>query len=170
MVSSKKNSNIKNDNNLGCTGRISILVQYAIGTILALVFISSLSHIEKLSNCDCSKLPYSKYLKEWFTFLIFFYVINFILFISSGEKCQENYLIVYPIMLIVYIIIGIISLVMVIRLFLYMRALKLNCKCAYGKMESFIYWYLFIIYTILFALIAISILLFIFSFLLTSFR
>lgn len=169
MVASKKNSIVKKENS-ACTGRIGFFISYAIGITISLVIISSLSHIEKLSNCDCSKLPYSKYIKEWFIFMIFFYVANFTLFFISGEECHETYLNLYPMVYTIYIIIGLISIVMLIRLFLYMRELKKNCKCAYGKKESFIYWYLFIIIAIWVSLIAITLLLFLFAFLLTNFR
>jgi len=49
--------------------------------------------------------------------------------------------------------IGIVEIVMLVRLFIYIRWLRNECKCAYGNEERIIYWYLIILFIIFFSII-----------------
>ena len=44
--------------------------------------------------------------------------------------------------------IGIVEIIMLVRLFIYIRWLRNECKCAYGNEEKLIYWYLIILFII----------------------
>jgi len=114
--------------------------------IIAIIIIVSLNNLEH-SNCKCYDLPHRKYLKEWFIFLIVFYLIMLTLFSVSNEACWihfQNYPLIYGLMLIV----SIINIVMLIRTFLYIRLLRETCECGYGNKEKFLYWYLIIIFSL----------------------
>ena len=140
MVISKSIS-ISNLNNKKCKyNKIFLFIGSIISIIIFLIIISSMTHLENLSNCDCANLPYRKYIKEWFSFLIFFNVAILVLFYFSNEKCYEDFM-NYPIINFSYMIVSLISIIMIIRLYLYMESLRNNCKCAYGIKEKFLYWF-----------------------------
>ena len=153
MVKSSK-SNTKSSSSFtsslpiqSCTmGNISMYSATIIMIIIAMVIITSLNNLEH-SNCKCANLPERRFIKEWFIFLILFYIILLLSFGLSNEDCWSsfyNYPFIYGIMLIV----GLVNLVMFIRLFLYVRLLRNNCSCGYGNKERFIYWYLLILFCI----------------------
>jgi hypothetical protein len=70
-------------------GNIPLFISLFIGIIFYIIIILSLSNIEKLSNCDCSKLPYKDYVKEWFVFMIFYIIVLAIVFSVSNFECWE---------------------------------------------------------------------------------
>jgi len=151
------------------TSNIIFYISQFIAVILYIVIIISLSNIEKLSNCDCSKLPYKDYIKEWFIFLIIYMVSLFIIFSLSDFKCYEVFL-NYPPLFITGIIISLITLVMLIRLFIYLNEIRKNCNCAYGNKEAFLYWFLIIYVSIIILLISISVILIIMTFFLYLYK
>ena len=54
------------------------------------------------------------------------------------------------ILIIIPVIIAIINIIMLIRLFIYIRKIKeLNCNCGYLKQQNIIYYYLIIIFSII---------------------
>ena len=140
------------------TGNIPLFISLTLGIILFIIIITSLSKIEKLANCDCSKIPYKDYVKEWFVFMIFFYIVGIILFSVSNFECWDMF-VSYPPMFIIKIIISLVTLIMFIKLFLYLREIRKNCNCAYGNKESFLYWFFIIYFAIIASLIIISIIL-----------
>jgi len=135
-----------------------LVAAFIIGITLNILIIVSLTNIEKLANCDCSKLPYKDYVKEWFSFIIFYKIVMLIGFSFSSFECWElfsNYTPIYVINLIVMLM----SLIMIIRLFLYLREIRKNCNCAYGGLEKFLYWFYLIYFSIILALITFTIIL-----------
>lgn len=141
----------------GCAvGNGTLFISFTLGIILNLIFISSLSNLEKLSNCDCASMPERRYLKEFFVFVIFFQLVMIISFAVSNFDCWEHFY-NYPIIFASYIIVGLLNLIMLIRLFIYVRLLKNNCKCAYGNMEKFIYWYFVIVFSLIAAVVVLAI-------------
>jgi len=134
---------IKN-NIIDCQNNTLNYYQYFFSTIyiiLYFIIIISLSNIEKLSNCDCSKLPYKDYIKEWFTFLIIKNISLLIIFSLSDFECYRLFL-RYPIILYLKLTIFLINIIMYIRLFIYLYEIRKNCNCAYGKKEAFLFWFL----------------------------
>ena len=121
-------------------------ISMSIGIIIAIVIISSLNNLEH-SNCKCADLPHRRFIKEWFIFLIFYYLIIFVLFSTSNEACWQNFM-KYPYIYTSILIVALVNVIMLIRLFLYVRILRDNCSCGYGNKEKFIYWYLLIVFSI----------------------
>lgn len=156
---SKVNSSLSKSSSSKCLVSNSVLVvAFIIGITLDILIIVSLTNIEKLSNCDCSKLPYRDYLKEWFTFIIFYKIVMLIGFSFSSFECWElfyNYTPIYVINLIFMLM----TLIMIIRLFLYLREIRKNCNCAYGGLEKFLYWFYLIYFVIILSLITLAIIL-----------
>lgn len=146
-----------------------LLIALSIGIILNIIIIISLTNIEKLANCDCSKLPYKNYLKEWFTFMIFYKIVVTIAFSFSSFECWELFA-NYPPYYIINFIIMLMSLIMIIRLFLYLREIKKNCNCAYNGLEKFLYWFYLIYFAIILSLITFSIIIIIFTSVLYIFK
>ena len=135
-----------------------LVAAFIIGITLNILIIVSLTNIEKLSNCDCSKLPYKDYVKEWFTFMIFYQITMIIVFSFSSFKCWELFA-DYPPFYILNLIVMLMSLIMIIRLFLYLREIRKNCNCAYGGLETFLYWFYLIYFAIILSLITLSVIL-----------
>jgi fumarate reductase subunit C len=103
------------------------------------------------------KLKENKYLKEWFIFALLLNLSLILTYIVSNNKCYNKFLssIRNPL----FTIINIINLIMLIRLFLYIRTIdkkQLN--------EKIIYWYLIILFAfMMFLIIYIITLLYIFG-------
>jgi len=155
---SKKSSKIDKIFNKCQIGNIPLFISLTLSIILFIIIITSLSKIEKLANCDCSKIPYKDYVKEWFVFMIFFYIVGIILFSVSNFECWEMFE-AYPPIYIFKIIISLVTLIMFIKLFLYLREIRKNCNCAYNNKEAFLYWFFIIYFAIIASLIIISIIL-----------
>lgn len=152
-------------NNLSSTYKISsipLFISFIIAIIFYSIIIISLSNIEKLSNCDCSKLPYKDYVKEWFVFMIFYIIVITISFSVSNFETWDLF-INYPPIFGIILIVGLITLIMIIKLFLYLREIKKNCNCAYGTKEAFLYWFMLIYFSIIIALISIIVIIGIFA-------
>lgn len=146
-----------------------LLIALSIGIILNILIIVSLTNIEKLANCDCSKLPYKDYLKEWCTFMIFYNIVIFLVFTLSSFKCWELFA-NYPPFYIINLIVMLMALIMIIRLFLYLREIRKNCNCAYGGLERFLYWFYLIYFVIILSLITLAIILAVITAVLYIFR
>lgn len=136
-------------------GNYPLFISFPLGIILYIIIIVSLTNIEKLSNCDCSKLAYKDYVKEWFVFLIFYLTVSLIIFSVSNFECWQLYM-DYPPVFGVSLIIGLITLIMSIKLFLYLREIRKNCNCAYGNKEKFLYWFYLIFFILILSIIVIS--------------
>ena len=146
---------------VNCTKtNIMLFIPMFIGIIISIIIIISINNIEH-SDCTCAKLPEHRFLKEWFIFFIFYEISLLILFSISNKSCWYNF-VNYPFIYGSIIIVALIDIIMIIRLFLYVRELRNNCSCGYGNKEAFIYWFLFIefsVFAFLFVLLLIILLL-----------
>ena len=126
------------------------------------LIVISLVNIEK-NACECANIPEKKFIKEWFIFNIIFNAIILILFIVSDMACFF-YITKETIPYIIVSLFSVISFIMSIRLIYYLNILRKNCKCGYGKLEKFLFWYLVIGFSLLFVIILSIILFFIYSY------
>jgi len=133
------------------TQNLLIYISNFIAIVIFAVIIVSLNNLEH-SNCKCADLPYRKFLKEWFVFAIFYIIALLSIFSVSNEACWSNFK-DQPYIYAAMLIFTLIHIIMLIRLFLYVRLLRNDCNCGYGNKEKFIYWYLVIIFSIWVAII-----------------
>jgi hypothetical protein len=159
---STRSNNVSSNSSKCQMGNIPLFISFIVAIIFYIIIIVSLSNIEKLSNCDCSKLHYKDYVKEWFVFMIFYIVVLAILFSVGNFECWELF-INYPPIFGIVVIIGLVTLIMIIKLFLYLREIKNNCNCAYGSKEAFLYWFMLIYFSIIIALISLVVIIAIFA-------
>jgi hypothetical protein len=118
-------------------------------TLIVVTFI--LNWLNKIKACKCTNIPERKFLPEWFSFLTIWVIISLGVYIAYSANPAE-----YPtIVTALAMIVGFINLVMIIRLFIYIRRLRdINCDCGLSQEENIIYYYLIIV----FAFIAFSLL------------
>ena len=133
--------------------------------ILNMFIINSLYKIDKNKDCKCGNNSRNVYLKEWLIFMIIFDIYLIMFFILSNNFCYDHYITdIYntDVLKFYMSILTIISLIMFIRLFLYIRWLRNECKCSYGIEEKIIYWILiikmviYVLYIIFFIIIMVS--------------
>ena len=120
---------------------------YIFGALINLFIVNTINNIEKNIECKCANNSKKDYLKEWFIFLIFFNTFYLIFFFISNYECYDIYAKENMNLIFIFLMI-IIQIIMLIRLFIYMRWLKNECKCSYGTEEKIIYWYLLILFII----------------------
>jgi len=119
-----------------------------------------LNWLTKVNKCKCANIKESRYLKEWFTFLIFYQIIVAIYFIISGEYTYNS-----PAIFIINLIITIINLIMTIRLVIFIHKLKkIKCDCGMSVQENIIYYWYIIGFSILLFTILLTLLSFLISF------
>jgi hypothetical protein len=119
-----------------------------------------LNWLTKVNKCKCANIKESRYLKEWFTFLIFWQIILAIYFIISGEYTYNS-----PAIFITNLIIMLINLAMTIRLVIFIHKLKeIKCNCGMSLQENIIYYWYIIGFSILLFLILLALLGFLISF------
>jgi hypothetical protein len=119
-----------------------------------------LNWLTKVNKCKCANIKESRYLKEWFTFLIFWQIILAIYFIISGEYTYNS-----PAIFITNLIIMLINLAMTIRLVIFIHKLKeIKCNCGMSLQENIIYYWYIIGFSILLFLILLTLLGFLISF------
>lgn len=99
--------------------------------------------LNKMNVCKCSaNFSERKYLYEWYIFMIIWLIIYFIIIISY------NGILPTPIY-IINSIIGFINLVMIVRLFIYLRKLReTNCNCGTLRELTIIYYYLIFLFSL----------------------
>lgn len=114
--------------------------------ITIIIIIVSLYKIENDLSCNCANNPLKKGLKNWFIFLIIYNIIFFFAVVFS-LLYHNDYLILT--LMTIHIMIFIITLVMFVRLFIYIKYLKDNCSCAYNGKEKYIYYYLIIYFSLI---------------------
>lgn len=115
-----------------------------IATII--IIIVSLYKIDNDIYCICSDNPMKKGLKGWFIFLIVYTILlNIIIIILM---IYDYYSLFMP-LIILHVIIFIITLVMFVRLFIYIKYLKDMCSCAYNSKEKYIYYYLIVYFSLI---------------------
>jgi len=131
-------------------------ISYIFGIFISLFLINALNNIEKNIECKCRNNYNKDYIKEWFMFLILLNTILLLFFILSSYECydifmKENMNIMF------ILLIFIIQVIMMSRLFLYIRWLRDECECSYGNEQKFIYWYLLILFSIVLTILLILI-------------
>lgn len=114
--------------------------------ITIIIIIISLYKIENNLECVCANNPLKKGLKGWFIFLIIYNIIFFFAVVFS-LLYHNDYLILT--LMTIHITIFIITIVMFVRLFIYIKYLKDNCSCAYNGTEKYIYYYLIIYFSLI---------------------
>lgn len=142
IKSSVSSSSIEPFDKYSTSVGFSIITQ--IFGLIAVTFV--LNWLNKIKICRCTDIPERKFLPEWFSFWTIWIIISLAMFIAYGANPAE-----YPVILmLLYVIIGIINIVMVIRLFIYIRRLKeMNCDCGLSQEENIIYYYLIIAFAFL---------------------
>lgn len=138
-----------------------IYVLFTISIILNLLIIISLIKIEKI-NCNCANIPEKKFIKEWFILNIIFKITLILFFIFSNKKCYY-YMFKNTLLYVITNVIFFISIVMIIRMLVYLNILRKGCECGYGNLEKFLFWYLAIIISLLIFLIVIGIIMILFG-------
>jgi uncharacterized protein YacL len=138
----RSNSSLSNINT-PVIDKYSPVVGFAIVTqILTLIIITFiLNWLNKIKSCKCTNIPERNFLPEWFSFFTIWIIISLAMFIAYNANSSE-----YPVIFtILNIIVTIINLVMIIRLFIYIRKLKeMNCDCGLSQEENIIYYYVII--------------------------
>ena len=134
-----------------------IYFSYFVKFFFMLLIIISLFKIEQLT-CNCADIPEKKLIKEWFIFSIIFNLIVLLAFLFSNKACYF-YMTNYAFPYVSISLVSFISLIMAIRLIIYLNILRKECKCGYGKLEKFLFWYLIIMFSILSLIILFGIIL-----------
>jgi hypothetical protein len=120
-------------------------ISYIFGALIHLFIINALNNIEKNVDCKCANNSKKDYLKEWFMFVIFLNTFFLIFFFISNYECYDVYR--FENLNIIFIfLLSILQIIMLVRLFLYIKWLRDECKCSYGNDEKIIYWYLLILF------------------------
>lgn len=127
-------------------------------TIIIATFI--LDWLNKIKSCKCTNIPERKFLAEWFSFLVLWLIFEMIMYIVYNADPST-----YPTFFIfVSFIVTIIHLIMIIRLFLYIRKLReMNCDCGLSQEQNIIYYYLIVAFAFVGFLLFMGILGLIFS-------
>ena len=153
MLSKNNRSlNIKSDNffdinentyNQSNTSNLSKYTRLFIIFIVLAINIFILNWLFKVNKCKCANIDEALYLKEWYMFIIVINIITFIivLFDVSIDNINLRYFILF-----ISLITTIISIVMIIRLVIYINKLKKNnCDCGITMQQKFIYyWYIIV--------------------------
>lgn len=131
-----------------------------ISLIIYIIILMAFNEIENNVKCECSNNNLRLFVKEWIIFLFFYKIILITVFIFNNERCWITF-VNTPYLYIIMNIITIISFIIIIRLFLYLKYLKENCECAFKGKQKLIYWYYLIVISIwiLYAILIISLLL-----------
>ena len=136
-----------------------IYASYFLTLLFNILIIISLVNIEKI-NCECADISEKKFIKEWFIFNLIFNFIILFLFVISDKACYfyiYKYTPIYVITSVVYMI----TFVMFIRMIVYLNIMRRSCKCGYGKLEAFLFYYFIIIFSFVALFILLAIILFI---------
>lgn len=120
---------------------------YGLSLLFNILIIISLLQIEKI-DCNCANIPEKKFLKEWFIFNLIFNTIFLLLFIISDKKCYF-YIIENSFIYVLVSVIYIITFIQLIRLIAYLNIMRRKCECGYGNLQSFLFWYFIIIFSLL---------------------
>jgi len=134
----------------------SIIV--SIVSIMISLFI--LDWLNKIAKCKCANIPEGLFLREWWVFLIIWQIFFLVLYIAYETDQNE-----YPIFInILSVIIAFVTIIMIIRLFIYIRRLRdMNCDCGLSPEQNIIYYYLLLIFALVVFIILGIILMFMFN-------
>lgn len=125
----------------------------AIFSLIVTLFI--LGWLTNMSKCKCANINEGLYLKEWFIFRSVWIIVGLIMYIAN-EANYNNYPYIWSFFA---VIITIIDIVMIVRLFLYIRKLRMmQCDCGLTEEQNAIYYYLIIIFAIVVISMIISLL------------
>lgn len=136
-----------------------IYASYFLTLVFNILIIASLVNIEKL-DCQCADIPEKRFLKEWFIFNLIFNFLILLSFVISDKACYYyiyQYTPVYVLTTVVYFI----TFVMLIRMLAYLNIMRKGCKCGYGKLESFLFYYFIIIFSFIALFILLLLILFV---------
>jgi len=118
-----------------------------INSIIVIIILSFIIYwLNKISECVCaSKIAEKKYLLGWFIYRIIITAIYTIIItnddLSNSIIGTNNH--------IFYIITIIIDLIMLIRLFIYIKKMReLKCNCGMLETQNYIYYYLIFVFSI----------------------
>ena len=126
--------------------------------IIIILIIVSLNEIDK-SKCECGKMN-RRFIKEWFIFLLIFkifFIFVFLMVIALSPFRIEALGGIMIFFFLIYLIIGLTTFVMEIRLLLYLNEMRKTCDCAFKTKEHILFWF----YVIYFALIILYLVIFI---------
>ena len=163
MLSSSSSSSRKLSENSCRSSNVGAYFGFIWAIIITLIIYYSLTEIEK-SKCNCAKIHDKDFIKEWFIIYVIIYGFLMLYFIISNERCWKDFY-NYPFIYAIIMIAGFINFIMLIRTFLYVRFLRNSCNCAYGNKEKFLFWWLAISYSIIFAFIILGFIIILFSYL-----
>jgi hypothetical protein len=127
-------------------------------SIMIALFI--LGWLNRISKCKCANIQEGIFLREWWAFIIIWQIFSLILYIAYETNTED-----YPIFInILSVIIAFITIIMIIRLFIYIRKLReIKCDCGLSPMENIIYYYLLFLFAILVFIIIGIIIMFMFK-------
>jgi len=137
--------------------------------IIIILIIVSLNEIDK-SKCECGKTN-RKFIKEWFIFLLIFkllFVFLFLMVIAFSPFRIEALGGIMIVFFIIYLIIGITTFVMEVRLFLYLNDMRKTCECAFKTKEQILFWFYLIYFSLIILYLVIIIPIFIIGYRLIS--
>jgi hypothetical protein len=116
-----------------------------VGLIISVVIhIFIINWLNKMNSCKCSStFPEKAYLYEWFVIMVIWLIVYNIIFIINGGNVSM------PLMGL-HLIFGFINIVMIIRLFMYLRKLReTKCNCGTLREVNILYYYLIVLFSIL---------------------
>jgi len=156
MASSRNSIKTPVINKYSTATGFSIIV--SIVSIMISLFI--LDWLNKIAKCKCANIPEGLFLREWWVFLIIWQI--FFLFLYIAYETDQNE---YPIFInILSVIIAFVTIIMIIRLFIYIRRLRdMNCDCGLSPEQNIIYYYLLLLFAVVVFIILGIILMFMFN-------
>jgi hypothetical protein len=156
MASSRNSIKTPVINKYSTATGFSIIV--SIVSIMISLFI--LDWLNKIVKCKCANIPEGLFLREWWVFLIIWQIFFLVLYIAYETNQDE-----YPIFInILSVIIAFVTIIMIIRLFIYIRRLRdMNCDCGLSPEQNIIYYYLLLLFAVVVFIILGIILMFMFN-------
>jgi hypothetical protein len=135
-----------------------IILQVIVFIISVIFHVFIINWLNKMNSCKCSSTYSEKiYLYEWFIIVVIWLFIYNIIFISNGGNISMP-------LTVVNMIVGFINIVMIIRLFIYLRKLReTKCNCGTLREVNIIYYYLIVAFSVLAFVVVVSIILGIFT-------
>jgi len=114
---------------------------FSIFSIIYLLIISliiiSLNEIDK-SKCKCGKTNDKYLIKEWFIFYLIFRIITgLIIFYLIRNNDLEM---IFTVLNIASVM-DLITIIMEIRLILYLNKMRISCECAFKMKERLLFWF-----------------------------
>lgn len=105
--------------------------------MIIILIIISLNEIDK-SGCECGKTNDKYLIKEWFIFYLIFRIIIGLIIVLLF---RNNDLTTIITILNIASIVDLITIIMEIRLLLYLNKMRRTCDCAFKMKEQFLFWF-----------------------------